>query len=54
MPLIFEWTSKVDGKRYTAKHIMIAVGGRATKLDIPGAEHTITSDDALELSKRPE
>nr|QBY35585.1 glutathione reductase 1 [Dunaliella salina] len=47
-------TVDVDGKRYTAKHIMIAVGGRATKLGIPGAEHTITSDDALELSRRPD
>ncbi len=39
--------------RYTAKNILIAVGGRATKLAIPGAELCITSDEALELPACP-
>lgn len=32
---------------------MISTGGRPSKLPIPGAEHTITSDDALELEDCP-
>ena len=34
-----------------AKNIMIAVGGRAVKAPIDGAEHTITSDEILEIPK---
>ena len=36
-----------------AKNILIAVGGRATKLPIPGAEHAIISDDILDLDELP-
>ena len=36
-----------------AKNILIAVGGRATKLPIPGAEHAIISDDILDLPELP-
>jgi hypothetical protein len=36
-----------------AKNILIAVGGQPHKLPIPGAELTITSDEALELPERP-
>jgi glutathione reductase (NADPH) len=36
-----------------AKNILIAVGGKPTKLPIPGAEHCITSDEALELPAQP-
>ncbi|CAD7698256.1 unnamed protein product [Ostreobium quekettii] len=46
-------TVEVNGTRYTTRHILISTGGRATKLDIPGAEHAIISDDALELDKLP-
>jgi glutathione reductase (NADPH) len=35
------------------KHIVIATGSRTTKLDFPGAEHTVTSDDFLELKQLP-
>ncbi|KAK9804239.1 hypothetical protein WJX72_002925 [[Myrmecia] bisecta] len=46
-------TVEVDGKRFTAKHILIATGARAFVPDIPGAEHAIISDDILNLSERP-
>ncbi|GLC35158.1 hypothetical protein PLESTB_000560700 [Pleodorina starrii] len=46
-------TVEVDGKRYRAKNILIAVGGRPSRLDIPGAELCITSDEALELPACP-
>jgi pyruvate/2-oxoglutarate dehydrogenase complex dihydrolipoamide dehydrogenase (E3) component len=36
-----------------AKNILIAVGGTPYRLPIPGAELTITSDEALDLPERP-
>ncbi|EEC66940.1 hypothetical protein OsI_33569 [Oryza sativa Indica Group] len=47
-------TVSVDGKLYTAKNILIAVGGRPSMPDIPGIEHVIDSDAALDLPSRPE
>ena len=44
---------QVDGKRFKVKNILIAVGGRPSKLPIPGAELCITSDEALELPEAP-
>lgn len=38
----------------TAKHILIATGGHAVKAPIEGAEHAITSDEALALDDLPE
>lgn len=46
-------TIEVKGKKYAAKHILISVGGRATVPNIPGKEHVITSDEALNLPERP-
>ena len=46
-------TVKVGQKSYTAKFIVIAVGGWPTLLDIPGAEHAITSNEIFELKKIP-
>jgi glutathione reductase (NADPH) len=40
-------------QRLTAKNILIATGGHATRLPIEGAEHTITSDEALSLDNLP-
>lgn len=41
-------------KELTAKHVVIAVGGRPRYPDIPGAvEHGITSDDIFSLKKEP-
>lgn len=39
---------EVDGESFTAERILIAVGARPTLLDIPGIEHVITSNEALE------
>jgi glutathione reductase (NADPH) len=36
-----------------ATHIVIATGSRTAKLDIPGAEFSITSDEFLELDRLP-
>lgn len=46
-------TVLVDGKEYTAKHIIIAVGGRPWVPSFPGLEHTINSNDFFELKERP-
>uniref|UniRef100_A0A0C9QU67 Glutathione reductase n=1 Tax=Wollemia nobilis TaxID=56998 RepID=A0A0C9QU67_9CONI len=40
-------------KYYTAKHILIATGSRASHLNIPGKELAITSDEALSLEELP-
>jgi glutathione reductase (NADPH) len=47
---------KPDGStsRITAKNILVATGGSATKLPIEGAEHAITSDEALALDNLPD
>jgi len=49
--------SPTDGspaKTVTAKYILIAVGGWPFKPDIPGIEHTITSNEIFYLEKQPE
>ena len=46
-------TVQVGGRRYTAKHILIATGSWPTKPDIPGAELAITSNEAFELKDLP-
>lgn len=48
-----ERTVEVDGKKYTADHIMIATGGRPKKIDIPGAEYALTSDEFFDLTELP-
>ncbi|GKZ95267.1 glutathione reductase [Aspergillus niger] len=39
--------------RYTAPHILIAVGGRPSIPDVKGAEHGITSDGFFEIEELP-
>jgi len=44
---------EVNGERMTARHIVIATGGKAILPNLPGAEHGITSDGFFELEQRP-
>jgi glutathione reductase (NADPH) len=44
---------QVGAQRVTAARILIATGGRATKLDIPGAELGLISDDLFTLPAMP-
>ncbi|HEU4409906.1 MAG TPA: glutathione-disulfide reductase [Polyangiaceae bacterium] len=46
-------TVEVGGKRYTARHILIATGGRPALPEVPGVEHAITSNEALDLPALP-
>ena len=46
-------TLEVGGERVTAARIVIAVGGHATRLDIPGAELGLISDDLFTLPTLP-
>ncbi|EEF41403.1 glutathione reductase, chloroplastic [Ricinus communis] len=47
-------TVDVDGKTYSARHILISVGGRPFIPEIPGSEYAIDSDAALDLPSKPE
>lgn len=42
-----------DGSRKSAKHILLAMGGRPVKPDMPGAELAITSNDIFHLEQLP-
>lgn len=46
-------TLDVGGQRVTAERIVIAVGGAPQKLDIPGAELGLVSDDLFTLKRLP-
>ncbi len=46
-------TVNVDGQRFTARHILVATGGRPEKPDVPGRELGITSDDFFHLKALP-
>ena len=46
-------TVEVVGRRVTAEKILIACGGWPTLPNIPGIEHAITSNEALELPELP-
>lgn len=47
-------TVEVNGKHYTADHIVIATGGYPTVPELPGAELGITSDGFFSLTERPD
>jgi glutathione reductase (NADPH) len=46
-------TVEVGGRAYTAENILIAVGGWPETPDIPGIEHVISSNEALDLAVLP-
>ena len=47
-------TVQVAGKTYTAKNILVAVGGWPSTPDVPGIEHVISSNEALALEELPD
>ena len=51
--LVDPHTVEVAGRRYTAENILIATGGHPTVPDIPGIEHVISSNEALDLPHLP-
>ncbi|MBR8834691.1 MAG: glutathione-disulfide reductase [Stigonema ocellatum SAG 48.90 = DSM 106950] len=46
-------TIEVDGRKLRADKILIAVGGRPIKPDIPGMEYAITSNEIFHLKAQP-
>jgi len=51
--LVDPHTVEVAGRAYTAENILIATGGHPTVPNIPGIEHVISSNEALDLPKLP-
>ena len=51
--LVDEHTVRVGDKTYSAKYIALAVGGKPWVPELPGAEHTITSNEAFQLDRVP-
>jgi glutathione reductase (NADPH) len=51
--LVDPHTVEVGSKRYSAANILIATGGHPVLPAIPGIEHAITSNEALELGALP-
>ena len=58
--LIRDWAQFIDAhtlevgeQKITADHILIAVGGHASKPDIPGIEHAVTSKEMFHLPQLP-
>jgi glutathione reductase (NADPH) len=47
-------TVEVNGQRLSARHVVIATGGKAMLPQIPGAELGISSDGFFELEARPQ
>lgn len=50
---IDESTVEVNGKQITADHILIATGGQPKRLNIPGGELGLVSDDVFEMKELP-
>src|SRR6266699_292409 len=51
--LIDPHTVEIAARHYTADNILIATGGHPTVPDIPGIEHVISSNEALDLPRLP-
>lgn len=52
--LISNNTVEVNGKQYTADKILLATGGLPIKLDIPGGEYSINSNEFFYMESFPE
>src|SRR5204862_4591356 len=51
--LVDPHTIEVAGRRYTAENVLVATGGHPTVPNIPGIEHVISSNEALDLPTLP-
>jgi glutathione reductase (NADPH) len=51
--LVDPHTAEIGGRHYTADKILIATGSHPTVPDIPGIEHVISSNEALDLAALP-
>jgi glutathione reductase (NADPH) len=51
--LVDPHTIEINGRSYTADKILIAAGSHPTVPDIPGIEHVISSNEALDLPALP-
>ncbi len=51
--LVDAHTVEVEGRHYSAEHILIATGGWPFVPEIPGREHAITSNEAFYLDEVP-
>jgi glutathione reductase (NADPH) len=51
--LVDPHTVEIDGKRHTAANILVATGAHPVLPAIPGIEHAITSNEALDLAVLP-
>jgi glutathione reductase (NADPH) len=45
---------EVDGRRVSARYILVATGGRPVRPDLPGQELGLVSDDVFHLERQPE
>ena len=46
-------TVEIGGRRFSARHILLATGSWPSVPDIPGREHAITSNEAFHLERLP-
>lgn len=51
--LVDPHTVEIGGRHYTADKILVATGSHPTVPDIPGIEHVISSNEALDLPRLP-
>src|ERR1700757_2682382 len=51
--LVDPHTIEIDGRAYTADKILVATGSHPTVPDIPGIQHVISSNEALDLPALP-
>ncbi len=51
--LVDPHTVEVDGERFTARHVLVSTGSHPWRPDTTGAEHGISSDEALSLPEVP-